>query len=170
MTTDALHLALVWAAMIGSVGCGSAGQTTSTALFRPNIGAVPADLQVDYQSFVQNCSKCHDLERALNAPVTDNRQWDLYVKKMMRTAGSGVQARESPHILRFLYWYTDRKTGRTSANDENPVAASPSQQGASPAVSPPHQAEPLPAPQTAPAQAPLLAPSVGHETPGESTP
>jgi hypothetical protein len=67
---------------------------------------IPADVQSDYEVFATNCSKCHALARALNAPVTDVKHWDLYVARMMRTAGSAISPEEAPHILRFLYWYT----------------------------------------------------------------
>lgn len=69
---------------------------------------VPPELHADYVSFTENCSKCHDLERPLRAHIDDVRHWDLYVAKMMRTAGSAISAQESPKILRFLYWYTER--------------------------------------------------------------
>jgi hypothetical protein len=49
---------------------------------------IPAQLRGDYESFIVNCSKCHGLERPLNAHVNDTRHWDLYVARMMRTAGS----------------------------------------------------------------------------------
>lgn len=86
---------------------------------------IPSQLRADYASFADNCSKCHNLSRALNAPVTDTRHWDLYVARMMRTAGSSISAAEAPGILRFLYWYTESGQGR-GGNDassyEEPAA------------------------------------------------
>lgn len=70
---------------------------------------VPAQLRADYQSFLVKCSKCHDVERALNAHVNDVRHWDLYVAKMMRTPGSAINKVAAPKILRFLHWYTGHK-------------------------------------------------------------
>jgi hypothetical protein len=67
---------------------------------------VPATLKPDYESFAVNCSKCHSLARALNAPVTNVDHWDIYVAKMMRTAGSAIHPSEAPRIIRFLHWYT----------------------------------------------------------------
>src|ERR1700712_3494951 len=112
MTTDPFQLLLAWAALLGGVGCNSTSHATSTAILRPDIGAVPADLAADYEVFAHNCSKCHDIDRPLTAPVTDNHHWELYVAKMMRTPSSGISKAEAPHILRFLFWYTDRKAGR----------------------------------------------------------
>ena len=176
MTTDALHLVLAWAAMVGGVSCGGASQLSSTTVINAELGPLPDDLKGDFQSFAVNCSKCHDLARPLNAPVTEHHQWDLYVKKMMRTAGSGVQALESPHILRFLYWYTDRRLGRiaaTDANGQTPGAESSAEPShvAAPVVPNPARAQPAAEPVTAPPSAASPpAPSTGNETQGESTP
>lgn len=93
----------------------SASQSPPRPSLRYGIGEIPPELVGDYQVFATNCSKCHDIERAFAAPVTDNHHWELYVQKMMRTPGSGISRREAPHILRFLFWYTDRKAGRVAA-------------------------------------------------------
>lgn len=99
-------LALSWL-----VAC-TASQPPPRPTFQAGIGDVPPELQGDYESFVVNCSKCHPAERALAAPVTELRHWNIYVTKMMRTAGSAISKSEEPHILRFLYWYTGRKHAR----------------------------------------------------------
>ncbi len=123
-------------------------------------------MQSDYESFASNCSKCHDLARALAAPVTDNRHWDLYVAKMMRTAGSAISESERPHILRFLYWYTDQKTGRVSADS----AKSSAEPAPLPAPAPRSEpAAPIKQEVTAPETAPLPAPAVPSDAQGEST-
>ena len=101
-----LCLVLCW-----SAGC-TASQPPPRPTFQPGIGDVPRELAGDYESFAINCSKCHPADRALAAPVTDVKHWDIYVAKMMRTAGSAISKQEEPHILRFLYWYTERKKAR----------------------------------------------------------
>jgi hypothetical protein len=93
-------LSLLWLALSA---CPSAGTQARPTVPVDNI---PADVQADYEVFATNCSKCHALARALNAPVTDVKHWDLYVARMMRTAGSSISPEEAPRILRFLYWYT----------------------------------------------------------------
>lgn len=120
-------------------------------------------MRSDYESFATNCSKCHDLERALAAPVTDNRHWDIYVAKMMRTAGSAINAREAPHILRFLYWYTDRKTGRA------PADTAKTNEEATP---PPPKSEVAPAPKEEVKEPPAASAEQpgSTETQGESAP
>jgi hypothetical protein len=112
--------------LLSAAAC-TASQPPPKASFQPGIGDVPPDMQSDYESFAINCSKCHHADRALTAPVTDVEHWDIYVAKMMRTAGSAISADEKPHILRFLYWYTGRKLGRAQTAESAPGGSSPVQ-------------------------------------------
>ncbi len=156
MTIESFALLLAGALLFGA--CGGPATARSAATVRAEVGEVPAELQGDYQSFSINCSKCHDLERALAAPVTDVRHWDIYVAKMMRTAGSAINPSEAPHILRFLYWYTEQKNNggaRTKASRYAPPAA--------PSSAPP------PGPSTK-EETHAPAPNLSSETQGESTP
>lgn len=123
---------------------------------------IPSELRADYKSFTQNCAKCHGLERALNAHVTDVRHWDLYVAKMMRTAGSAISKSESPKILRFLYWYTTRENERADSGQNAAKYTLPPLKESD--VSPP--AAPAVAPTSQPVQAPVPASDVG---PGPAT-
>jgi hypothetical protein len=155
---------LLGAALLLAAGCGGSSQATPSGNLRTNLGDIPPDMRSDYESFASNCSKCHGLERALAAPVTDNRHWDVYVAKMMRTAGSAINASEAPHILRFLYWYTDqRKPGGSNAPESgNPSAPAPYE---APKSAPEPAAPTTAVPDTSP---PAPAPSVTGETQGES--
>lgn len=115
---------------------------------------VPANLHADYISFTQNCSKCHDLERPLRAHIDDVRHWDLYVAKMMRTAGSAISAQESPKILRFLYWYTQRKNRlqKERAKEVSAPVEAPAPQEVPPSAPPGAAPAPEPAAPVTPAQ------------------
>jgi hypothetical protein len=126
---------------------------------------VPPELRADYLSFATNCNKCHDLERPLNAYISDVHHWDLYVAKMMRTAGSSISAAEAPKILRFLYWYTERKQRLANQASEkvalpaSSAAAEPTApQGATPA--------PVPTPSTTETSAKDQGPVGGNEGDG----
>jgi hypothetical protein len=63
---------------------------------------------------------------------------------MMRTAGSAISESERPKILRFLYWYTQRKVrladeSNQSAKEYTPPAPEPTsgaQEPAAPAATP----------------------------------
>lgn len=123
---------------------------------------IPANLRADYVSFTQNCSKCHELDRPLQAHVDDVRHWDLYVAKMMRTAGSAISAVESPKILRFLYWYTQRKE-RLKAEDKarkTKAVEAPPVEKAAPAPS----SEPTSGASVAPAVSPVTETAVPPST------
>ena len=115
-------LPLFWLAVSA---CPSAG--TQARPIVP-VSDIPAEMQAEYDVFATNCSKCHSLARALNAPVTDVKHWDLYVARMMRTAGSSISPSEAPHILRFLYWYTREHAAegaRSAGEDMGGMAPSP---------------------------------------------
>ncbi len=123
MTTD---LARAWYILIAlslawSNGCRPPASQSSIYI---DINRVPLELRDEYASFATNCSKCHGLSRALNANVTDPKHWDLYVARMMRTAGSAISPHEAPIILRFLHWYTVsyKDSGEVVGEPPEPVA------------------------------------------------
>jgi hypothetical protein len=163
MSNDVLAMLLASATLL--TGC-TASQSTPKSSLRAQIGEVPADMQGDYESFAVNCSKCHDMDRALAAPVTEHKHWDLYVAKMMRTAGSAINKEEAPHILRFLYWYTDQKRARGGDLNGKAIETAPVPL---PASVPAPVRRDVVVPVTPPPVAPP-APSVSSETQGESAP
>jgi cytochrome c5 len=165
MSNEALRLLLASAVLL--TGC-TASQSTPKPSVGGQIGEVPADMQSDYESFAVNCSKCHDIDRALAAPVTDHEHWDIYVAKMMRTAGSAIHKDEAPHILRFLYWYTDHKAGRSIDGKSKAVAPAPKPVPVTAPASAPVKQEVI-VPVTPPPAAPPPA-NVGSETQGEGAP
>lgn len=105
MTTDLVRVCtiLITLSLAWSTGCRPPAAQSSIYI---DVKKVPVEMRDEYTSFAVNCSKCHSLARALNAPVTDPKHWDLYVARMMRTAGSAISPHEAPVILRFLHWYT----------------------------------------------------------------
>jgi len=143
-------------ALIAGSACGAAQSNASTVELPSDIGELPKELEDDYRVFASNCSKCHGLERPLNAPVTDHKHWERYVAKMMRTPSSGISAAEAPAILAFLFWYTDKRAGRQPDNQNAASVVS------APELSAPEL--PAPIPVEAPAPAPVVAPQ------GENTP
>lgn len=147
------------------LGCRT-GQPRVASDLEPEI---PASLFADYTSFRENCNKCHALERALTAHVDDVRHWDLYVAKMMRTAGSAISAAEGPKILRFLYWYTERKErlameGKRAKQNVGKEPRGSKAEAAPPEAPVPPPVSPAAAPSTVTADA-----SVQHQQ-GESAP
>lgn len=173
MTTDLARA--LWAvslvAVLGSLACGGGGGGTkfNDRTIYIDMQKIPMELRDEYASFATNCSKCHSLSRALNAPVTDPQHWDLYVAKMMRTAGSSISPKEKPVILRFLHWYTvsyDKASslpGEGEANDSEAPAPEPAPFPAVPEADSP--------PPSAPAQPAEQAPSPpsSESTPADET-
>jgi hypothetical protein len=165
MTTERRHAGALRASCLGlSLGAMLFGCSAGVPRVASDLEAVvPAELHADYIAFTTNCNKCHDLERPLRAHIDDVRHWDAYVSKMMRTAGSAISARESPKILRFLYWYTERKQRLDSERSKEvrpPVPEKAPQPAPAPAAPPPQaapvapSAPPEPPPSTVDPQAP----------------
>lgn len=79
---------------------------------------LPEDVRADYDVFARRCSKCHTLARPLQAGITDDEQWVMYVNRMRRQPGSGISLDDQERILRFLKYYaaeTRRRKGETPA-------------------------------------------------------
>jgi hypothetical protein len=161
-----------WAALFVSVAL------TACAGGPPRVASdleadVPPNLRADYLSFTDNCSKCHSLDRPLQAHVDDVSHWDTYVAKMMRTAGSAISKRESPKILRFLYWYTERRNrlkaeAKSAKHSSASEEAAPAKAAPVPAAVP--AAPPAPSPAAADAAAPVPEPAPTQSQQGESAP
>lgn len=158
MTTElvrrSLQLALALLASSWLISCGSPSNQATIYIDEKKI---PENMRSDYESFVVNCSKCHSLSRAFNANVTDPMHWDLYVARMMRTAGSSISPSEKPHILRFLHWYTEKYVPAEKAagedNEQSPevvadTQTTPARESSAPVVADPAPVEPE-APPTA---------------------
>lgn len=146
MTTEASKRSLLSRLLVLCLFLAAAACSKGTPRVASDLEAeIPPQLRADYLSFVENCSKCHGLERPLTAHVTDTRHWDLYVARMMRTAGSAISESERPKILRFLYWYTERKVRLANEHSEaaKESVAAPAPEASSGAQAP---AEPAPVP------------------------
>lgn len=50
----------------------------------------------------KRCSRCHPLDRVLEARVSDPADWEAYVSRMRRTPGSGIRFGEEPILVRCL--------------------------------------------------------------------
>ena len=102
---------------------------------------LPEDIKADYDLFARKCSKCHALARPLQAGITDDQQWVLYVNRMRRQMGSGITYDDQEHILRFLRYYAaELRAKEASKSGAAPPAATdagatPPAQSATPAPS-----------------------------------
>jgi hypothetical protein len=84
--------------VVALAGCGSRTEGLDAS-------KLPEDVRDDYALFAHRCSKCHSLARPLNAGISDDDQWVMYVNRMRRQPGSGISLSDQDHILRFLRYY-----------------------------------------------------------------
>lgn len=126
-------------------GCGVRGVDPDT---------LPPDLRSSYRLFEVRCSKCHTIARPLNAPIRDATHWELYVTRMRRVPGSGIDERDAREILRFLTYYTEVIRGGRGGGTETSGGAAAAESGGEeptpeaadiePDEAPPPEAEPPP--------------------------
>ena len=67
-----------------------------------NVSTYPADMQARYKVFTAKCGKCHTVARAINCDFVLDDEWERYVKRMMRKAGSFITADEGKQIFEFV--------------------------------------------------------------------
>ncbi len=80
-----------------------------------DIAGYPPEMQSYYKVFEEKCSGCHTLARALNAPYATPEEWNTYVNKMMRKAGSGIDKAQAKQIFKFLVY--DSKERKLADSD-----------------------------------------------------
>jgi hypothetical protein len=104
---------------------------------------LPEDMQSDYDLFARKCSKCHSLARPLQSGISDDAQWVMYVNRMRRQPGSGINYDDQEHILRFLRYFAAElrakqarggSTGATLDASAPPPSGAPPVQPAAPLV------------------------------------
>jgi hypothetical protein len=83
---------------------------------------LPEELKSDYDVFARRCSKCHSLARPLQSGITDDEQWILYVNRMRRQPGSGIDYTDQERILRFLKYYAADLRAKEAAKKGVPSA------------------------------------------------
>jgi hypothetical protein len=181
VTTEFVRLR-AWSFALGLLLCLPAcGKTSTQATVYIDEKKIPDTMRSDYESFVGNCSKCHSLARAFNANVTDPAHWDMYVARMMRTAGSSISPAEKPHILRFLHWYTEKYVPAEKAAGadkekfddvvtEAPSASAPEKNAYRAPPEPAVRAPEAPPAPSAPSEAVVPAPEVQQATDAPATP
>lgn len=82
---------------------------------------LPDEYRQPYAVFSARCSRCHGLARPLNAPVRDATHWELYVARMRRQPGSGINEADAREILRFLVYYTEVVRGHAESSGTEPL-------------------------------------------------
>ena len=67
-----------------------------------NVSKYPPDMQSKYKAFAKKCSNCHSLARAINCEFALDDEWERYVKRMMRKAGTLISPDEGKQIFEFV--------------------------------------------------------------------
>lgn len=67
-----------------------------------DVSKYPADMQARYKVFTKKCSNCHTIARAINSEFALDDEWERYVKRMMRKAGTLIGPDEGKQIYEFL--------------------------------------------------------------------
>jgi mono/diheme cytochrome c family protein len=75
--------------------------------------ALPPLQQTRYELFAQKCSRCHALDRALNAGFSA-AEWDAYLRKKYRRAGAGagISRQQFEEIGAFLGYWSNARPSR----------------------------------------------------------
>ena len=80
-----------------------------------NVSKYPPDMQAKYKAFAKKCSNCHSLARAINCEFALDDEWERYVKRMMRKAGTLISPDEGKQIFEFVTY--DSKTRKKALYD-----------------------------------------------------
>lgn len=98
MTIDALVTILVLLS-----ACGATTERDAEPL-TASVAAAPAEIRADCELAARRCTRCHTLERIVDAPATGPGYWRTNVRRMRLTPGSGIRADEEAPILRCLLY------------------------------------------------------------------
>jgi hypothetical protein len=86
-----------------------------------NVSKYPADMQAKYKVFAKKCSNCHTLARAINCEFALDDEWERYVKRMMRKAGTLISPDEGKQIFEFVAY--DSKIRKKALFDKKTAEA-----------------------------------------------
>src|SRR5947199_1691101 len=76
-----------------------------------DVSSYPPDVQKQYKTFTEKCSKCHDLSRPLTAKYTTEAQWRDMVSRMARKPGAAISRKDQGEITSFLVYYQKARSG-----------------------------------------------------------
>lgn len=69
-----------------------------------DVSKYPADMKQYYKLYVEKCGKCHTVARAVNCDFVLEDEWERYIKRMMRRAGSFMSPEDSKKIFQFAVY------------------------------------------------------------------
>jgi hypothetical protein len=69
-----------------------------------DVSKYPKDMQDRYKVFSVKCVKCHKLSRPVNCEFALDDEWERYIKRMMRKAGTFISEDDGKKIYEFLVY------------------------------------------------------------------
>lgn len=93
------------------------------AISEPQLAApsgAPTDVRADCALASRRCSRCHTLDRVVDARAEAPEFWRYYVHRMRLQPGSGIRPDEEPPILRCLVYRSFGPEGTASLDRSAP--------------------------------------------------
>jgi hypothetical protein len=69
-----------------------------------DVSRYPEDMKARYKVFVVKCARCHSLARAVNSDFVFEDEWEVYIKRVIRKAGSSISFDEGKELFEFLVY------------------------------------------------------------------
>lgn len=69
-----------------------------------DVSKYPEDMKARYKVFAAKCGKCHTPARAINCEFVLDDEWERYIKRMMRKAGTFISPDEGKQIFEFVVY------------------------------------------------------------------
>lgn len=69
-----------------------------------DISKYPSEMKARYKTFTIKCGKCHTLARPINCDFVLEGEWERYVKRMMRKAGTFINPEQGKEIYEFVVY------------------------------------------------------------------
>ena len=91
----------LWGGLLTLSGCGSPPN-------RIDVSGYPPDMQARYDLLEKRCTRCHELERPINANPGEGG-WPKFVRRMARHPAAGISVEEQKEIAIFLEFYAARR-------------------------------------------------------------
>ena len=80
----------------------------------------PVDIRLGCALAESRCTRCHTIDRILNARVISPHHWQAYVHRMRLQSQSGIQPDEESPILHCLVYRTFGSNGIASLQEARP--------------------------------------------------
>ncbi|MEJ7601384.1 MAG: hypothetical protein WKG01_26005 [Kofleriaceae bacterium] len=106
------------AVLIGALSC--AAEPNPFLVAGPRGEPVPAVVVASCNLAHVRCSRCHTLDRVLEARVTEPADWRRYVRRMRLMPDSAIKSAEEPALVRCLVFHTSGNAGLVRMSRESP--------------------------------------------------